>query len=41
MLKHRTKYNDEFKKSAIELSYVSPKPVHIITEDLGIAENLL
>ena len=41
MLKHRTKYDDEFKKNAVKLSYASPKPVRTIAEDLGIAENLL
>ncbi len=41
MLKHRTKYDEEFKKNAVKLSYASPKPVRTIAEDLGIAENLL
>ena len=41
MLKHRTKYDDEFKKNAVKLSCASPKPVRTIAEDLGIAENLL
>ena len=41
MLKHRTKYDEEFKKNAVKLSYASPKPMRTIAEDLGIAENLL
>jgi len=41
MGKIRKKYDEEFKKNAVKLSYASPKPVKEIAEDLGIHENLL
>jgi transposase len=37
----RTKYDEEFKKNAVKLSYASPKTTKQIAEDLGIHENLL
>jgi len=37
----RKKYDDEFKKNAVKLSYASPRSVKEIAEDLGIHENLL
>jgi len=37
----RRKYDDEFKKNAVKLSYASPKTVKELAEDLGIHENLL
>jgi len=37
----RTKYDEEFKKNAVKLSYASPKSVAQVATDLGIAENLL
>jgi transposase len=37
----RTKYDVDFKKNAVKLSYASPKSVKEIAEDLGIHENLL
>ncbi len=37
----RKKYDEDFKKNAVKLSYASPKPVKEIAEDLGIHENLL
>jgi transposase len=37
----RTKYDEEFKKNAVQLSYASPKPVREIAADLGITEGLL
>ena len=37
----RTKYDEEFKKNAVKLSYASPKPIRQIAEDLGIKENRL
>ena len=37
----RTKYDEEFKKNAVQLSYASPRPVRAIAEDLGISEPLL
>jgi len=41
MSEYRTKYDDEFKKTAVQLSYASPKSVREVAEDLGIHENLL
>ena len=37
----RAKYDDEFKKNAVKLSYASPKTVKQVAEDLGIKENRL
>ena len=37
----RKKYDDEFKKNAVKLSYASPKSVKEIADDLGVGENLL
>ena len=37
----RKKYDEEFKKNAVKLSYASPRTVREIAEDLGIHENLL
>jgi len=37
----RKKYDEEFKKNAVKLSYASPKPVREIAGDLGIHENML
>ena len=37
----RAKYDEEFKKNAVKLSYASPKSVAQVAGDLGIAENLL
>jgi len=37
----RKKYDEEFKKNAVKMSYVSPKSVKHVAEDLGIHENLL
>lgn len=37
----RTKYDEEFKKNAVKLSYASPKSVKQVGDDLGISENLL
>jgi len=41
MPERREKYDEEFKKNAVNLSYASPKSVRQLTEDLGISENLL
>jgi len=41
MGKYRKKYDGDFKKNAVKLSYASPKTVKEIAEDLGIHENLL
>ena len=37
----RTKYDEDFKKNAVQLSYASPKSIKAVAEDLGIAEPLL
>jgi transposase len=37
----RAKYDDEFKKNAVKLSYASPKGVKEVARDLGINENIL
>ncbi len=41
MGEYRKKYDDDFKKNAVKLSYASPKSVKEIADDLGIHENLL
>jgi transposase len=37
----RTKYDEEFKKNAVKLSYASPKTVAQVAKDLNVAENRL
>lgn len=37
----RKKYDEEFKKNAVKLSYATPKTIQGIAEDLGINVNLL
>lgn len=41
MSNRRTKYDEDFKKNAVQLSYASSKPVREIAKDLGIGEPLL
>ena len=41
MSETRAKYDEEFKKNAVKLSYASPKTVKQIADDLGVHENLL
>ena len=41
MSKIRKKYDEEFKKNAVKLSYASPKTLQDISDDLGINVNLL
>lgn len=41
MGEYRKKYDDDFKKNAVKLSYASPKSVKELAYDLGIHENLL
>ena len=36
----RRKYDEEFKKNAVKLSYASPRTVKELAEDLCIHENL-
>lgn len=37
----RRKYDDEFKKRAVRLSYTSERPVTEIAESLGITTNMI
>jgi len=37
----RKKYDEEFKKNAVKLSYASPRSVKQVAQDLGISENLM
>ena len=37
----RRKYESEFKKNAVKLSYASSKSVREVAEDLGISQGLL
>ena len=37
----RMKYDEEFKKNAVKLSYASPKSIRQVAEDLGLSENRL
>jgi len=41
MARARQKYDEDFKKNAVKLSYASPKTVAEIADDLGIHANLL
>ena len=41
MSKTRHRYDDEFKKNAVKLSYASSKTVKEIASDLGISVSLL
>jgi len=41
MTRQRQKYDEDFKKNAVKLSYASPKSVKEIADDLGVHENLL
>jgi len=41
MTEMRTRYDEEFKKNAVRLSYASPKSVKAVAADLGIAESVL
>ncbi|MDR1705171.1 MAG: transposase [Clostridiales bacterium] len=37
----RSKYDEEFKKNAVKLSYASPKSVKEVSDDLGLSANRL
>ena len=37
----RRKFEDEFKKNAVKLSYASPKKVSEVSKDLGITDSML
>ena len=41
MMKIRRKYDVEFKKDAVKLSYASPKTIKDVAADLGISETQL
>jgi transposase len=41
MSETRIKYDEEFKKNAVKLSYASPKSVRQVADDLGIHESRL
>ena len=41
MSEMRARYDEEFKKNAVKLSYASPKSVKQVAEDLGVAETML
>ena len=41
MSKGKQRFDDDFKKNAVKLSYASPKSVAEIANDLGIHPNLL
>ena len=41
MSNQRKKYDEEFKKNTVKLSYASPKTVKEIADDLGIHETVL
>ena len=41
MSESKAKYDEEFKKNAVKLSYASPKSIKEISEDLGISPNRL
>ena len=41
MAGRRTKFDEEFKKNAVKVSYASPKSVKQVAEDLGLHENRL
>jgi transposase len=38
---NRRKYDTEFKKNAVKLSYASPKTIKAVSDDLGITEGML
>ena len=38
---NRRKYDEEFKKNAVKLSYASPKTVKEVADDLGVSESML
>ena len=37
----RAKYDEEFKKNAVRLSYASPKSIRQVADDIGVSENRL
>ena len=41
MSKQRTRYDEEFKKNAVKMSYTSPKSAAQVARDLGISVEVL
>jgi transposase len=41
VLEIRRKFDEEFKKNAVKLSYASPKKVGEVAKDLGITDSML
>jgi transposase len=41
MSETRVKYDEEFKRNAVKLSYASPKSVSQVAGDLGVSANVL
>lgn len=41
MSETRRKYDEEFKKNAVKLSYASPQSIKSVADNLGVSENLL
>ena len=41
MSKERRKYDEEFKKRAVRMSYSSERPVTLVAESLGVTSNML
>ena len=37
----RRKYDEDFKKNAVKLSYASPKKISDVAKDLGITDSML
>ncbi len=38
---NRRKYDEEFKKNAVKLSFACPKRISEVAEDLGVSESML
>ena len=38
---NRRKYDEEFKKNAVKLSYASPKTIKEVADDLGVSDCVL
>lgn len=41
MSKNRKKYDEEFKKRAVRMSYSSERPVTAVAESLGVTSNMI
>jgi transposase len=38
---NRRKFDEEFKKNAVKLSYASPKTIKEVSDDLGVTDSML